>query len=88
MPLPCVQLAVVSTEVRAMRDNIPVVAIELKDRGQVKHIAVLGREMVAFRSDDDEEKVYVLDAFCVHMGANLAFGGRVMPGSRFIEWTR
>ena len=58
---------------------------ELKERGQVKHIAVLGREMVAFRSDDEEAKVYILDAFCIHMGANLAFGGRVMPGSRCIQ---
>lgn len=58
---------------------------ELSRAGQVKHIVALGREMVAFRSDDAEHRVYVMDAFCVHMGANLAFGGRVMPGSHCIQ---
>jgi cholesterol 7-dehydrogenase len=41
--------------------------------------------MVIFRSDDEHNQVYVLDAFCVHMGANLAFGGRVMPGTNCIQ---
>lgn len=58
---------------------------DVKQRGQVKHIVALGREMVAFRSDDDLNQVHVLDAFCVHMGANLAFGGRVMPGTNCIQ---
>jgi nitrite reductase/ring-hydroxylating ferredoxin subunit len=58
---------------------------EIAKRGQVKHISVLGREMVIFRSDDEHNQVYVLDAFCVHMGANLAFGGRVMPGTNCIQ---
>lgn len=58
---------------------------EIRQRGQIKHIVALGREMVAFRSDDDQEKVYVVDAYCPHMGANLAFGGRVMPGSNCIQ---
>jgi phenylpropionate dioxygenase-like ring-hydroxylating dioxygenase large terminal subunit len=58
---------------------------EIAQRGQVKHAYALGREMVIFRSDDDQSQVYVLDAFCIHMGANLAFGGRVMPGTNCIQ---
>lgn len=58
---------------------------EITQRGQVKHATALGREMVIFRSDDEHNQVYVLDAFCIHMGANLAFGGRVMPGTNCIQ---
>jgi nitrite reductase/ring-hydroxylating ferredoxin subunit len=58
---------------------------EIAKRGQVKHIIALGREMVAFRSDTEDNQVHVLDAFCVHMGANLAFGGRVIPGTNCIQ---
>ena len=58
---------------------------EIAKRGQIKHVFALGREMVVFRSDDEHNQVYVLDAFCVHMGANLAFGGRVMPGTNCIQ---
>ena len=58
---------------------------EIAKRGQMKHVFALGREMVVFRSDDEHNQVYVLDAFCVHMGANLAFGGRVMPGTNCIQ---
>ena len=54
-------------------------------RGEVKHAVALGREMVIFRSDDEQNQMYVLDAFCAHMGANLAFGGRVMPGTNCIQ---
>ena len=58
---------------------------EIAKRGQVKHVAALGREMVVYRSDDEHQQVHVLEAFCVHMGANLAFGGRVMPGTNCIQ---
>jgi phenylpropionate dioxygenase-like ring-hydroxylating dioxygenase large terminal subunit len=58
---------------------------EISQRGQVKHAFALGREMVIFRSDDEHNQVYVLDAFCIHMGANLGFGGRVMPGTNCIQ---
>ncbi|CAF3388318.1 unnamed protein product [Rotaria sp. Silwood1] len=58
---------------------------EIAKRGQIKHAFILGREMVIFRSDDEHSQIYVLDAFCVHMGANLAFGGRVMPGTNCIQ---
>ena len=53
--------------------------------GQVKHVVALGREMVVYRSDDEHRQVLVLNAFCVHMGANLAFGGKVMPGTNCIQ---
>lgn len=58
---------------------------EIDKRGSVKHAFALGREMVIFRSDDQHEQVYVLDAFCVHMGANLAVGGRVIPGTNCLQ---
>ena len=58
---------------------------EIATRGQVKHVVALGREMVVYRSDDEHQRVYVLEAFCVHMGANLAFGGRVMSGTNCIQ---
>jgi nitrite reductase/ring-hydroxylating ferredoxin subunit len=58
---------------------------EISKRGQVKHAFALNREMVIFRSDDEQSQIYVLDAFCIHMGANLAFGGRVMPGTNCIQ---
>ena len=58
---------------------------DICNRGQVKHVAALSREMVVFRSDDEHQQVYVLEAFCVHMGANLAFDGRVMPGTNCIQ---
>jgi len=58
---------------------------DVPKRGDVKHAFALGREMVIFRSDDEHNQVYVLDAFCIHMGANLAFGGRVMPGTNCIQ---
>ena len=53
--------------------------------GNVKHAFALGREMVIFRSDDEHRQVYVLDAFCVHMGANLAVGGRVISGTNCLQ---
>jgi nitrite reductase/ring-hydroxylating ferredoxin subunit len=58
---------------------------EISKRGQVKHAFALGREMVIFRSDDEQHQVYVLNAFCIHMGSNLAVGGRVIPGTNCIQ---
>jgi nitrite reductase/ring-hydroxylating ferredoxin subunit len=58
---------------------------DISKRGDVKHAFALGREMVIFRSDDEHQQVYVLDAFCVHMGANLAVGGRVVPGTNCLQ---
>ncbi|KAM4527107.1 cholesterol 7-desaturase nvd [Odontesthes bonariensis] len=45
-------------------------------RGEVKNVSVLGEQVAVFRSQD--EKAYVLDAYCPHLGANLAVGGRVL----------
>ena len=58
---------------------------DVAKRGQVKHVYALGREMVVFRSDDKSAQVSVLDAFCVHMGANLAIGGKVVPGTNCLQ---
>ena len=58
---------------------------DIAQRGSVKHAFALGREMVVFRSDDEHKQVFVLDAFCVHMGANLAVGGRVVPGTNCLQ---
>jgi nitrite reductase/ring-hydroxylating ferredoxin subunit len=54
-------------------------------RGQLKHVYILGREMVAFRGDDEREEVSVVEAYCVHLGANLGVGGRVVPGTNCIQ---
>jgi len=45
-------------------------------RGEILRTAALGQELVVFRGDDG--KVAVLDAFCPHLGADLAAGGRVV----------
>lgn len=45
-------------------------------RGQVKHFDVLGLSLAVFRGQDSGA-VSVLDAYCPHLGANLAIGGRV-----------
>jgi hypothetical protein len=47
----------------------------------------LVEKMVMFRSDDDQRQVYVLDVFCVYMGANLAIDGRVVPGTDCFQCT-
>uniref|UniRef100_A0A1A9VEM0 Rieske domain-containing protein n=1 Tax=Glossina austeni TaxID=7395 RepID=A0A1A9VEM0_GLOAU len=44
--------------------------------GEVKSIFALGEQLVAYRTR--EKIVYVLDAYCPHMGANLGIGGRVV----------
>ncbi|XP_053267760.1 cholesterol 7-desaturase nvd [Pleuronectes platessa] len=45
-------------------------------RGQVRNVTVLGEQVAVFRGQDGE--AYVLDAYCPHLGANLAVGGRVV----------
>ena len=47
---------------------------ELKP-GDVRSIDCVGRNVVLFRGTDN--KAYVLDAYCAHMGANLGIGGKV-----------
>ncbi|XP_030005532.1 cholesterol 7-desaturase [Sphaeramia orbicularis] len=48
----------------------------LLQRGEVRNVSVLGEQVVVFRGQDD--KAYVLDAYCPHLGANLAVGGQVV----------
>eukprot|EP01102_Stenamoeba_stenopodia_P011666 TRINITY_DN3603_c0_g1_i1.p1 TRINITY_DN3603_c0_g1~~TRINITY_DN3603_c0_g1_i1.p1 ORF type:complete len:495 (-),score=86.12 TRINITY_DN3603_c0_g1_i1:61-1545(-) len=48
-------------------------------KGEVKYVSCLGQDLVVFRSDIDG-KVSILDAYCPHLGANLAAGGRVVNG--------
>ena len=48
---------------------------ELKP-GDVKHVSVAGQQLAVYRGRNSE-KVYVLDAYCPHLGANLAVGGKV-----------
>ena len=43
--------------------------------GQVKSARYFGEELVIFRGEDGV--AHVLDAYCVHMGANLGAGGKV-----------
>ncbi len=44
-------------------------------RNQAISVDCLGENFVVFRSEDGD--VFVLDAYCSHMGANLGFGGLV-----------
>ncbi|XP_026153866.1 cholesterol 7-desaturase [Mastacembelus armatus] len=46
------------------------------ERGEVKNVSALGEQWAVFRGEDG--KAYVLDAYCPHLGANLAVGGRVV----------
>lgn len=43
--------------------------------GKVHSMRYFGRDLVAFRSESG--KVHVTDAYCPHLGAHLAFGGKV-----------
>jgi phenylpropionate dioxygenase-like ring-hydroxylating dioxygenase large terminal subunit len=44
-------------------------------RGEVKPLSILGQELVAWRGED--RGVRIVDAYCPHLGAHLAHGGRV-----------
>jgi cholesterol 7-dehydrogenase len=44
--------------------------------GQVKHVCYVGEELAVFRGEDGT--VGVLDAFCPHLGANIAVDGKVV----------
>ncbi|HVV31381.1 MAG TPA: Rieske 2Fe-2S domain-containing protein [Mycobacteriales bacterium] len=43
--------------------------------GEVKPLRYFGEDLVAFRGKDGD--VHVLNAYCAHLGANLAYGGCV-----------
>lgn len=45
--------------------------------GQVLHVQALGEDFAVFRSLGAPESVSVLDAYCPHLGANMAVGGKV-----------
>ncbi len=42
-------------------------------RGQVRYLECLGRALVVWRSEDADD-VFAMEAFCPHLGANLANG--------------
>lgn len=42
-------------------------------------MAALGHNLAVFRTTDD--KVYVTDAYCPHLGADLTAGGKVVGNS-------
>jgi len=44
--------------------------------GDIKQVEALGQHFAVFRGRDNK-KVAVLDAFCIHLGANLTVGGKV-----------
>ncbi|XP_066598885.1 cholesterol 7-desaturase nvd-like [Prorops nasuta] len=45
-------------------------------KGEVKHVTALGENFAVFRTE--EGVVHILDAYCPHLGANMAEGGRVV----------
>jgi nitrite reductase/ring-hydroxylating ferredoxin subunit len=48
-------------------------------RREVRVFKISGREVVAFRGEQDA--VTVIDPICPHMGAHLGYGGRVVEGA-------
>ncbi|XP_069097404.1 cholesterol 7-desaturase nvd-like isoform X1 [Pleurodeles waltl] len=53
-----------------------VVDSHLLQRGEVRNVTVLGEQVAVYRTQ--EGQVYVVDAYCPHLGANLAVGGKVV----------
>lgn len=45
--------------------------------GSSKAISMNGLHLAVFRSSDEKKQVFVTDAYCPHLGANLGVGGRV-----------
>jgi nitrite reductase/ring-hydroxylating ferredoxin subunit len=45
-------------------------------RMRVKYVQAMGRDLAIFRGEDG--KVRCLDAYCIHLGANMAIGGQVV----------
>lgn len=43
--------------------------------GTVKYVQVMGRDLAVFRGEDNA--VRCLHAYCIHLGANMAIGGKV-----------
>ncbi|SPP88369.1 cholesterol 7-desaturase [Drosophila guanche] len=56
--------------------------------GEAKFVACLGEKLVVYRTQ--KHKVFVLDAYCPHLGANLGVGGRVVGDNiecPFHQWS-
>ena len=53
------------------------VLLESRDlaRGEVKQVEALGQNLAVFRGTDTGV-VFVTEAYCPHLGANIAVGGR------------
>ncbi|CAH1393276.1 unnamed protein product [Nezara viridula] len=45
-------------------------------KGQILHVAALGENFAVFRSSNGVSRI--LDAYCPHLGANMAVGGKVV----------
>ncbi|XP_008551501.1 cholesterol 7-desaturase nvd 1 [Microplitis demolitor] len=57
-------------------------------KGQAKHVSALGENFAVFRTE--KGNVNVIDAYCPHLGANLAKGGKVINDCLecpFHNWT-
>lgn len=57
-------------------------------KGKSTNVSSLGEQFVVYRTEKND--VYVLDAYCPHMGANLGVGGKVVGDSivcPFHEWS-
>lgn len=60
---------------------------ELKN-GDVRYVELVGREFALFRGYDGVARC--IDAYCIHLGANLAIGGKVIGSCiqcPFHQWT-
>ena len=55
---------------------LPVYDSQDLPKGQVRSLFALGRDLVIFRGTSG--KVYLFDAYCPHLGANLGVGGTVV----------
>ena len=55
---------------------LPVLEARDLKKSEVKTVFAFGNDLIAFRGVSG--KVYVLDAYCPHLGANLGVGGTVM----------
>ena len=56
--------------------------------GTVKHVSCLGTEFAIYR-EENGGRAFITDAYCPHLGANLAVGGEVVGDCikcPFHEW--
>ena len=55
---------------------IPVLESNYLKTNKIESFRAFGHQLIAFRGNS--RRVYVLDAFCPHLGANIGVGGRVV----------